>query len=334
MRISDEPIVLPLIASCDGWPWPSDGGYDPDIGRPPYPQEITMITLIIPTRNRAYTLKRVAESFFAQAAVTEIIVVIDAGSDDTEQQLTQLASRYPQIELCILRNKSRMGTPSCRNRGIRAAKNEFILFCDDDQFLEPNYAAVCLRKLSDAGADIAAGRMVYMRPGETMEQAIARFGIGLNDNPPFNRRTLSVNTAARLPADTFVPIAHNAILARTELFRELGYDPGYSKAVGWREEGDLQMHAFLRGYKLLITNDTHTVHLDFETANRGGARTNAFYAVLCVLYNSNHFYSKYAKLYTQRTGQPFSTTAALLRICREQVKIRLVQPMLRTLTPS
>jgi glycosyltransferase involved in cell wall biosynthesis len=42
-----------------------------------------LITLIVPTRNRAHTLRLVAPSYFAQDGVNELIFVSDAGDDET-----------------------------------------------------------------------------------------------------------------------------------------------------------------------------------------------------------------------------------------------------------
>ena len=64
---------------------------------------------------------------------------------------------------------------------------------------------VCYRRLI-AGADMAAGRMVYMQTGERPEQAIARFGTGLTGDPPFDCDTLSTNAEARLSGDTLVQL--------------------------------------------------------------------------------------------------------------------------------
>jgi glycosyltransferase involved in cell wall biosynthesis len=286
-----------------------------------------MITLIVPTRNRAYTLREVVHSFFTQPLITEIIFINDAGRDDTEDLLKRISAEHPGPSLKIIRNKTRQGTPYCRNAGINAAANEFILFCDDDQLLEANYAETCYRKLTEAGADIAAGRMIYMATGETMEEAIRRFGMGLTDRPPFDSLTLSTNVDARLSQDTYVPIAHNAIMARKALFLAMPYDTHYSKATGWREEGDFQMNAFIRGYKLLLTNDTHMVHLDVASIRQGGAKTNDWYAIYCVLRNTWYFYSKYSRAYNEKTGECFDKNLALFMLASSQIKARFLRPL-------
>ena len=49
-----------------------------------------MITLIVPTRNRAHTLQLVAPSYFAQDDVSELIFVLDAGDLPVLRCLTVL----------------------------------------------------------------------------------------------------------------------------------------------------------------------------------------------------------------------------------------------------
>ncbi len=56
-----------------------------------------MITLIVPTRNRAHTLRRVGDSFYTQEPVTEIIFVDDGGSDDSASVIADLAARFPLV---------------------------------------------------------------------------------------------------------------------------------------------------------------------------------------------------------------------------------------------
>ena len=42
-----------------------------------------MITLVVPTHNRAHTLQKVASSYFQQDDVSEIVFVVDKAHDDT-----------------------------------------------------------------------------------------------------------------------------------------------------------------------------------------------------------------------------------------------------------
>src|SRR5580693_6481007 len=148
-------------------------------------KERQVITLIVPTRNRAHTLRRVAPSYCAQDDVDELIFVSDAGDDDTPAVLTEIGRRFPQKTLRILRNETRLGASQSRNVGVAASTNDMILFCDDDEYLEAGYARTLLKKLQASNLGAISGRNVYMLSGETEAQALRRFGMGLRAAKPF-----------------------------------------------------------------------------------------------------------------------------------------------------
>ena len=130
-----------------------------------------MISMVIPTRNRAHTLRLVAPSYFAQEGLSEIIFVSDAGDDDSETVLQDIALHYPAVSFRFLRNATRQGASQSRNIGVAQTKYPFILFCDDDEYLQPGYANLCLKKLVDYHAAAISGRRVYMQDGETQGHA-------------------------------------------------------------------------------------------------------------------------------------------------------------------
>src|SRR5215204_6829282 len=98
-----------------------------------------MITMIIPTRNRAYTLRRVLPTYLSQEKVSELILIDDDGTDDTAEVLAAFAKSYPDVACRYFRNDGRRGASYGRQRGADEARNDFLLFCDDDEFLEPGY---------------------------------------------------------------------------------------------------------------------------------------------------------------------------------------------------
>ncbi|GAB4227860.1 MAG: hypothetical protein Tsb0021_04970 [Chlamydiales bacterium] len=52
-----------------------------------------MISVIVPTRNRAYTFKKFLSSYYQQFLVKEVVVVDDAGIDDTQEYVQTLARK-------------------------------------------------------------------------------------------------------------------------------------------------------------------------------------------------------------------------------------------------
>jgi glycosyltransferase involved in cell wall biosynthesis len=94
------------------------------------------ISVIIPTRNRRAFLREAIASVLAQTVpVQEIIVVDDGSTDGTADQFhnTQHPVRYI--------HQSPAGPAAARNRGLEAARGEFIGFLDDDDLWPPQKTA-------------------------------------------------------------------------------------------------------------------------------------------------------------------------------------------------
>ena len=84
-----------------------------------------LVSVIIPTYNRAYILPKAIESVLNQTFKDlELIVVDDGSTDETPYLITQ----YPLIYV----KKLRKGVAHARNTGIVKAKGDFIAFLDSD----------------------------------------------------------------------------------------------------------------------------------------------------------------------------------------------------------
>ncbi len=94
---------------------------------------LKLISVIIPTYNRASMLPRAIESVLEQDyPSSEIIIVDDCSEDDTEAVVRQ----YRDPRIVYLRLPQNCGVAAARNEGLKRAKGELIAFLDsDDEFL-------------------------------------------------------------------------------------------------------------------------------------------------------------------------------------------------------
>ncbi|OAS14508.1 glycosyltransferase family A protein [Paenibacillus oryzisoli] len=95
------------------------------------------ITAIIPAYNAELFIEAALSSVFEQTySVDEIIVVNDCSQDDTSKVVNELSSLHENIHVYSLgKNK---GVSYARNFGLAKARNNWILFLDADDVLEPN----------------------------------------------------------------------------------------------------------------------------------------------------------------------------------------------------
>lgn len=262
-----------------------------------------MISIIIPTYNRGYTLSQVLDSYYRQKFVKELIIVDDGGSDDTASVVDRFSRRYPQIKTVYLKNEKRKGAPYSRRRGLLAAQGEFILFGDDDDFLEENYTEVCLSKLKSLSASVVSGRHFFRNPVESVDEAIARFGPGWTDAPPFDYRLFYIKMEARFQGDIELPFTHAIYLARRDFLLSFEIDTFYRWGNGLREESDIQAAIYARGGKIIMTNDTHSVHMHPSEVKSGGQRTGHFAYLFWSIYYTSYFFKKYYRPVMERSGR-------------------------------
>lgn len=89
---------------------------------------LPLISVIIPTRNRAGDLRITLERVTADSYPRVEIFVYDDGSD--EDIGFEMSRRFPQVQ--FLRSETRVGPCELRNRMIARARGEIIIGFDDD----------------------------------------------------------------------------------------------------------------------------------------------------------------------------------------------------------
>ena len=94
-----------------------------------------MFSVIVPVHNGEKTLRRCVESLAPQA---QRILLIENGSKDRSRQLCHaLAEEFPNVT--ALDGDAVGGVSKARNLGLRHADTPYILFCDCDDYVEPDY---------------------------------------------------------------------------------------------------------------------------------------------------------------------------------------------------
>jgi GT2 family glycosyltransferase len=108
-----------------------------------------LVSVVVPSHNRARLLTRTLRSILAQHMGDLEVVVVDDGSVDDTAAVAAAAD--PRV--LVLRNREPVGVSAARNRGIAAARGEWVAFCDDDDLWSPDKLARQLVALERARAD-------------------------------------------------------------------------------------------------------------------------------------------------------------------------------------
>ncbi|HOX09515.1 MAG TPA: glycosyltransferase family A protein [Candidatus Omnitrophota bacterium] len=134
---------------------------------------MAMVSVVIPTYNRAGYLKEAVGSALAQTHKdTEVIVVDDSSTDGTGS----VAASFGDSIRYILQDNRERG--AARNSGIRISKGEYVAFLDSDDLWLPEHLESCLRACESSGAEVSySGSYVIDESGGTIGKlAASSFG--------------------------------------------------------------------------------------------------------------------------------------------------------------
>lgn len=93
-----------------------------------------LVSVIIPSYNRAWCLKNAIDSVLSQSYENYELIVVDDGSTDlTKDILDEYVKKHKNIRVLFQENK---GVSAARNNGILNSKGDFISFLDSDDLWE------------------------------------------------------------------------------------------------------------------------------------------------------------------------------------------------------
>ena len=127
-----------------------------------------LVSVIIPTHNRAEMLNRAVNSVLAQTMKDfELIVVSDGSTDNTQEVLEKIKDQ----RVCFLKHESEKGAAAARNTGIQASRGRYIAFLDDDDEWLPTKLEHQVLVIQNAQREVGLVYhwMEYVRDGCVLE---------------------------------------------------------------------------------------------------------------------------------------------------------------------
>jgi glycosyltransferase involved in cell wall biosynthesis len=105
---------------------------------------MSLISVIIPTYNRASVLPRAIDSVLTQRGADLELILVDDGSTEKQDGGWRIAEgeklssiRHPISDIRFFRSEKNCGPAAARNLGIKHAKGEWIAFLDSDDEWKP-----------------------------------------------------------------------------------------------------------------------------------------------------------------------------------------------------
>ncbi|HUL01647.1 MAG TPA: glycosyltransferase family A protein [Gemmatimonadales bacterium] len=213
---------------------------------------MTLVSVVIPTYNRAAFLAEALNSVLAQTFTDYEVIVVDDGSTDGTLQAVEGVGD-PRVKLVSLPHT---GSPArARNAGIKRARGRYLAFLDSDDMWDATKLADQLAALSDRPVcrwshtgqrcidEAGAPHARWPGPWLASEGWIAE---------PLLRRRDGVSSSS--------------VLVDAALLREVG---GFDETFVWGEDYDLWVRLALRSPVACVRDARvrHRIHADQLTRN-------------------------------------------------------------------
>ncbi len=124
---------------------------------------MTKVSVIVPVYNAEKYISKCVESVLAQTYKNiELILINDGSKDRSKEILDDYASKY-EGKILVAHQKN-MGIANTRNKGIKLATGKYIMFIDNDDFIDEDYIETFVKAAEKNKSDVVIGG--YRRPDE------------------------------------------------------------------------------------------------------------------------------------------------------------------------
>ncbi|GAA1149605.1 glycosyltransferase [Ornithinicoccus hortensis] len=180
----------------------------------PLPDPPAVVSVVIPTRDRAAMIGAALDSVLAQTYPHWQLVVVDDGSTDGTGEVLAGYATDDRIE--VVRHEQGRGVAAARNAGLARATGHYVAYLDSDNTWAPDFLELVVRAMHHEGHRVAYAMSALVEEGGR-ERRLYR-------GMPFHRAALE----ERNYIDCIVLVHERSLLEETG-----GFDESLRRNVDW-----------------------------------------------------------------------------------------------------
>lgn len=223
------------------------------------------VTVFIPAFNRQDYIGLAIDSILAQDFTDLEVLVVDDGSTDSTPELVE---SYDDSRVRLERSTENAGIPAARNRGLAAARGEYIALLDSDDYSYP-------------------GRLSRQVAFLDHNPRIAQVGSWCSLMDDTGRLLPRIRRQPTRCADVDVhllfhcSLINRTIMARTDILRQFGYDERFPRCQDYELHARLSAHHAMANLpSILVCGREHEGRFTRATRDVGRDRKMAIQAGL------------------------------------------------------
>lgn len=109
------------------------------------------VSIIVPVYNAENTIERCVESILKQSYKNYELILIDDGSKDSS---LKILNKYKNKKNVIIIAQKNIGVSLTRNKGIKTATGDYIMFIDNDDFIDYDYIEKHINEIVKTNSDV------------------------------------------------------------------------------------------------------------------------------------------------------------------------------------
>jgi len=230
---------------------------------PAMPAANPKVTVFIPVHNREHYIRVAVNSILAQTFEDFELVVVEDGSTD---RTADVLAEYADPRLRIIENGENLGIPASRNRGLDAARGEYIALLDSDDHAYPERLARQVKYL-DANPEITqvGSWCSFMDSNGNMLDKVRR--------QPLRPEDIHAHLLFHCP------VINRTVMARTAALQEIGYDTAFPRCQDYDMHSRLVIaeHSLANLPDILVCGREHPGRFTGQTSDLGRDRKIAVY---------------------------------------------------------
>lgn len=214
------------------------------------PDPAPLVSVVVPTYNRADQVGEALSSVFEQTYEhIEIIVVNDGSTDDTIRTLAAFRSRHAGRRIRVI-NKPNGGAHAAINDGLRAAEGTYVAILNDDDRYAPDRVMLLVDALRASGARFAFSLCRFI---DERGRTIA------SDDPRAATFSAKQRGAAAFPAIGYALLDYNVAISTGNFFmeRSLFEDVGDFADLRYCHDWDFALRTLRFGDPVIVPRELY-----------------------------------------------------------------------------
>jgi glycosyltransferase involved in cell wall biosynthesis len=217
-----------------------------------------LISIIIPTYNRAHLISETLDSILVQTYTNwECIVVDDGSTDNTQEIINSYIKKDCRFQYFQRSAKSLKGASSCRNIGFEKSKGNYIQYLDSDDLISENKLNEQITVLSEA-SDYSIATCKWGRFSETNKDKVVFEN--LESYATFDSIEFFLTALAN--SKGYFPI--HSYLIKRKLIEKTG---GWNEYLSLNDDGEFMMRLITNVEKVFFSSEAYVYYRFGNGAN-------------------------------------------------------------------